>query len=167
MWVRIARKRDRNGEDLAQDVNGPPKKKSASDERASRVHDLKAELRRKHGPAYTPVQYAMWAEMLVGGGHDSMDNPPPTPMFGAARARGKTKSGVNNMTEAFTALAGSIAEVISPKQASSDSPTKAVNLRGKYIQQLKELVNLRDIGALTDDEYQEHRSAVVNLMRKN
>ena len=161
-----ARKRDRNGEDLSQDTSGPPKKKSASEERASRVNDLKAQLRRKHGPVYAPVQYAMWAEMIVGGGHDSMDEPPPTPMFGAARARGRTNAGVSNMTEAFTALAGSLAEVISPKQANSDSPTKAVNLRGKYIQQLKELVNLHDIGALTEDEYQEHRSAVVNLMRK-
>ena len=71
------------------------------------MHDLKSVLRRKHGPAYTPVQYAMWAEMFVGGGHDSMDNPPPTPMFGATCARGKTNAGVNNMTEAFTALAGS------------------------------------------------------------
>ena len=60
-----------------------------------------------------------------------MDDPPPVPMFGAARARGK--AGVSNMTEAFTALAGSLAEVISPKQANSDSPTKSVNLRGKYI----------------------------------
>ena len=61
-------------------------------------------------------------------------NPPPTPMFGAARTRGRTNAGVSNMTEAFTAVAGSLAEVISPKQANSDSPTKAVNLRGKYIQ---------------------------------
>lgn len=74
-----------------------------------------------------------------------MDDPLPIPMFGAARARGKTNTGASNMTEAFTALAGSLAEVISPKQANSDSPTKAVDLRGKYIQQLKELVNLGDI----------------------
>ena len=45
-------------------------------------------------------------------------------------------------------------------------PTKAVNLRGKYIQQLKELVDLREIGALTVEEYEEHRSAVVNHMQK-
>lgn len=76
------------------------------------MNDLKAQLRRKHGPAYAPVQYAMWAEMLVGGGHDSMDDPPPTSSnFGAARAQGE--AGVSNMTEAFTALAGSLAEVIS------------------------------------------------------
>ena len=54
------RKRDRNGENLTQD--GPPKKKSTSKERASCVNDLKAQLRRKHGPAYAPVQYAMWAD---------------------------------------------------------------------------------------------------------
>ena len=60
--ITTARKCDRNGtgEDLSQDVSGPPKKRSISEERASRVNDLKA-------------QYAMWAEMLAGGGHDSMD----------------------------------------------------------------------------------------------
>jgi len=46
------------------------------------------------------------------------------------------------------------------------SPTKSVELRGKYIQQLKEMVNLHDIGALTDEEYEEQRSVVVSLMRK-
>ena len=160
-----ARKRERSGDD----ISIPAKKKSVSEERAIRVNDLKGQLRKKHGSAYAPVQYAMWAEMLVGGGHDSLDEPPATPMFGAARARGKSGTGATNMTEAFTALAGSIADALSPRQINSgatDSPTKAVNLRGKYIQQLKELVDLREIGALTVEEYEEHRSAVVNHMRK-
>ena len=46
--------------------------------------------------------------------------------------------------QAFTALAGLIADALSPWQTNSgatDSSTKAVNFRGKYIQQLKELVD--------------------------
>ena len=55
---------------------------------------------------------------------------------------------------------------VSPQTSTnSNSPTKLVDLRGKYLQQLKEMVHLRDIGALTPAEYEEHR-AVVNLMRK-
>ena len=55
-------------------------------------------------------------------------------MFGAVHARGKTNAGISNMTEAFTALA---AHTISPWQVTTDSPTKAVHLRGKYIQQVE------------------------------
>lgn len=68
--------------------------------------------------------------MLVGGGHDSMDEPP---MFGGACARGKPNAGVTNMTEALTTPAGSTADALSPRQTNSsatDSPTKAVTLRG-------------------------------------
>ena len=143
----MARKRERSGDD----ISVPAKKKGVSEQRAICVNDLKGQLRKKHGSTYDPVQYAMWAEMLVGGGHDSMDEPPATPMFGAVRARGQTGTSATNMTEAFTALTGSIADALSPRQTNSgatDSRTKAVNLRGKYIQQLKELVDLREIGAL-------------------
>ena len=104
--------------------------------------------------------------MLVGGSHDSMDEPPAAPVFGAARARGKPSTSNANLTEAFKAMAGLIADALSPRPVSSsgsDSPSNAVNLRGKYIQQLKDL---KEIGALSQDEYQEHRSVIVNLMRK-
>ena len=89
---------------------------------------------------------------IIGGGHDSVDEPPAAPMFGAARARGKPSTSNANLTEAFKAMAGSIADALSPRPVSSsgsDSLSKAVNLRGKYIQQLKDLVNLKEIGALT------------------
>ncbi len=45
------------------------------------------------------------------------------------------------------------------------SPNKAADLRSKYIRQLKELVELHEIGALSDEEYREQRHAVVGLMR--
>ena len=155
------KKRERSGND---DICCPAKKKSsASEERTSRVNDLKTQLRSKHGSTYSSVQYAMWAEMLVGGGHESMDEPLSAPMFGTPRARGK---GSFNMSEAFTTLAGSIANALSPKQVNLDSPTKSVTLRGKYMEQLRDMVSLREIGALTEEEYQEQRCAVVNLMRK-
>ena len=63
------------------------------------MNDLKLQLCKKHGSMYTAVQYALWAEMLVGGGHDNMDEPPVAPMFGAVCPRVKTST---NLTEAFT-----------------------------------------------------------------
>ena len=66
-----AKKSDRSIDDLPQDLSGPARKKTVSEERASRVNDLKVQLRKRHVFTYSDVQYAMWAEML-GGGHDSM-----------------------------------------------------------------------------------------------
>ena len=34
------------------------------------------------------------------------------------------------------------------------------------MEQLKDLIKLRDIGALTPDEYEEERKVIVNSMRK-
>ncbi len=158
------KKRDRHVDDSDDDC--PSKKKSASEIRVARVNDFKVNLRTKHGSTYSGVQYAMRAEMLVGGGHESMDEPPPAPMFGSSRARGKLGS---SMTDAFTVLAGSIANALSPpkrKETNHDSPTKSVTLRGKYIEQLRDLVHLKEICALTEEEYQEQRLTVVNLLRK-
>ena len=50
-----------------------------------------------------------------------MHEPPATPMFGAAHAHGKSGTGATNMTEAFTTLAGSIADALSPRQINSGS----------------------------------------------
>ena len=46
--------------------------------------------------------------------------------------------------------------------SSSNSPSKNVELRSKYMQQLRELVNLNEIGALTKDEYEHERLTLVD-----
>ena len=163
--------RDSDAEDSSEQV--PTKKRkisTLSEERASRVRELKVQLRQKHGPKYRSVQDALWAEMIVGGTHENMEEPPPVPMFGAHRPRGRPSPG--NLGDALTDVADKIASALSPAatptrspSGSLSSPSKSVELRGKYIQQLKDIVNLRDIGALTDVEY-EQRSVPVNLMRK-
>ena len=181
----LGKKRDRSGYDSDQGSDSeledsgeqrPAKTKkrkvTTSEEKVSRVNEIKSQLRQKHGSRYSNVQYALWAEMMVGGTHESTDEPPPVPMFGANRPRGRPSSG--NPADALTEVAGKIASALSPdgsRQARTSvgnysSPTKSVELRGKYIQQLKEMVNLHDIGALTDEEYEEQRSVVVSLMRK-
>ena len=75
----------------------------------------------------------------------------------------------NNLAVTLSDLAGKLVNAVSPQTSTNpnpNSPTKLVDLRGKYLQQLKEMVHLRDIGALTPAEYEEHRAVVVNLMRK-
>jgi len=168
------RKRSANDSDIDDDEEEQtirPKKRrvsSASEEKASRVIGVKSELREQHGTKYSMVQYALWAEMIIGGTHESTDEPPPVPMLNAHRPRGRRNSGLGNT---LTTVANKIATALSPaptvssSAGSMSSPLKNVELRGRYIHQLKDLVNLRDIGALTDDEYEEQRLHVVNLMR--
>ena len=35
------------------------------------------------------LQYRLWAEMIVGGSHESLSEAPSVPMFGAKRPRGQ------------------------------------------------------------------------------
>ena len=165
---------DSDNEDGLEQMHVTKKRRitSTSEERATRVTELKTQLRQKHGPKYSGVQYALWAEMIVGGTHEDMDEPPPVPMFSAQRPRGKP--GSSALTDALTNVADRLVTALSPVPTPThnppsgilSSPGKSVELRGKYIQQLKDLVNLREIGALTNDEYEEQRLVLVGLMRK-
>ena len=135
------------------------------------VTELKAQLRQTHTTKYLSVQYALWAEMIVEGTHESTDEPPSVPMFGSRRPRGRPTSG--NLSETLTDVADKFASALSPTTSSTcrssgsySSPSKPAELPGKYMQQLKELVTLHDIDALTDEEYDEQRLVIVNLMRK-
>ena len=57
--------------------------------------------------------------------------------------------------------------VATPTTASTNnSPGKAVSLRSKYMEQLRELHSVFDMGALTAAEYEEQRSVIVDLMRQ-
>ena len=146
------------------------KKKSASEERESRVVELKKQLREKHGSAYSGIQFSVWAETIAAGNHDSLDNPPLGILNFGSRPRGRA----SYFEDTLTNVVGKLANALSPTPSCTttsvtkgmNSPSKSVELRGKYLQQLKELVNLRDIGALTEDEYEEHRSIIVDQMRK-
>ena len=141
------------------------RKKTASEERESQVVELKKkQLREKHGSAYSGSQFTIWAETIAAGNHESLDNPPTRILNFGSRPRGRS----SNFEEAFTNAVGKLASAISPTPVTRgvNSPSKSVELRGKYLQQLKELVNLCDVGALTEDEYEEHRSIIVDQMRK-
>ncbi len=137
-----------------------------------RRNELVEELREKHESAYSMVQYRLWAEMLTAKTHDSLDEAPSAPMFGGKRPRGKPGY-TGELNEALTGMAQTICNVLSPRatqinpsSGACPSPTKIVDLRSKYIQQLSDLVKLKDIGALTDVEYEEQRVTIVNSMRK-
>ena len=55
--------------------------KLRKEERLYNVEKTIRELKTKHRDNFTPMQYRVWAEMHVGGVHNSTDNPPNTTMF--------------------------------------------------------------------------------------
>ena len=135
------------------------KKKSTTEERVARVNKLKTQLRDQHRSLYSGVQYTMWAEMIIAGSHESLEDPPQCQLFGAKCPRCQS----NNFAVTLTDLAGKLVNAVSPQTSTNpNSPAKLVDLRGKYLQQLKEMVHVCDIGVLTP-EYEEHRAVVVNL----
>ena len=109
----------------------------------------------------------------MGETHDSLDNPPDVPMFGLKRVCGRSTCS-SDLNAALTGMANSIVTVLSPQVPvcpsgsgiNSNSPSKSVELRSKYMQQLRELVNLHEIGALTTEEYEDQRRTLVDLMKK-
>lgn len=86
----IARKREQSGDDIS-----VPAKRSISEEQAIRVYDLKGQLRKFSIRSFTVCyvgRNACWW------GHNRLDEPPATPMVGAARARGTSAT---NMTSIY------------------------------------------------------------------
>ncbi len=108
--------------------------------------------------------------MKLAGTWDSLENVPPYPMFGEKRRRGTSTSG--GLNDALAGLAKSISTALSPHHpntspslgSATKSPTKTANLQSKYMEQLSELLKLREIGALSADEYEEQRKVIVDSM---
>ena len=155
-------------------ISSSKKKRSDRTEKRSKVKELKVKLQQRHGSDYSAVQYTLWAEMLVGETHDSLDNPPDVPMFGLKRVRGRSSTCSSDLNATLTGMANSIVTALSPQVPvcpsgsgiNSNSPSKSVELCSKYMQQLRELVNLHEIGALTTEEYEDQRRTLVDLMKK-
>ena len=144
----------------------------SSYEKADQVQKLKMQLEQRHGTEFNTCQYRLWAEMIFAGIHDSMEKPPQVPMFGVQRKRASPCGGSpeSSLSNTITGVAVAIRDVLSPQPTQSNrmtisSPSKAVDLRSKYLQQLEDVMSLRDMGGLTDEEYQE-RSTIVRQMRK-
>ncbi len=72
------------------------KKRKKDDDREDKVGATIKQLKKQHGDcAYTPMQYRVWAEMIVGGVHASTDNSPTSIMFIRAGVGTKKKSDIS------------------------------------------------------------------------
>ena len=145
------------------------------------VEDIFTSLKEKHGSTYNAAQLRLWANMLQIGTHRDYDEPPKVPMFGVTAKTG-TKSPC--LAEALSSVAEGFMQALkspAPSPSGSSSPTqtpshvplqemgvspgKCAALHTQYIKQLKELHQLLEATAITKEEYEEQKTAVLYKMQ--
>jgi hypothetical protein len=120
------------------------------------------ELKDKHVNNFSPMQYRIWGELIVGGQHVSMDEAPektvrllelaeelkPSPKMPCSVQSPVAQA----LTEAATVLSSALAPT-GRAQGSKSSPVKLIENRLNLYKQLSELQALRGAGVLTQEEY--------------
>ena len=161
--------------------NGDDKHGSKRQAIRDEVEDIFTPLKEKHGSTYSAAQLRLWANMLQIGTHRDYDEPPKVPMFGVTAKTG-TKSPC--LAEALSSVAEGFIRALKspvPSPSGSSSPTqtpshvplqemgmspgKCAALRTQYIKQLKELHQLLEATAITKEEYEEQKTAVLYKMQ--
>lgn len=110
--------------------------------------------------------------MVFAGVHTDKEEPPQVPMLGNQRKHTCTTSNSGtDLSDTLTGVAIAIKNAFSPDSQRdfskhAFSPSKALDMRSKYIQQLKDLMSLHEMGGLTTEEYEEERCIIVQQMRK-
>jgi hypothetical protein len=153
---------------LREDLEGenePPKKTSRIHTKQALAKEHEVDLKEKHGSTYSTFQYKLWAEMVANESHSSLDEPPAVAMFN----RETRQSRSHGQTDAMITVIDKLCAVI-PKQETSKgpatSPIRRAELRSTYMKQLNELKSLYENEILTESEYHEQRSELVELMRQ-
>ncbi len=124
------------------------KRQSKSGEKLARVQEIVKQLKDKHGSKYTIEKLNCWAHMVDMGKHDSMDQPPSLPFFGAKPSTVKSTSTDN-----------------SPKglpPGSGISPGKLVKMRGDSISQINVWHDLLEKGAITLEQYSNLQQRILS-----
>jgi len=134
----------------------PCKKRKLSkyEQKLERVDELVDELKSKHGTTYTNIKYRVWAETIDAGHHSSVDSPPRGTFF-KSQGRKDTKP--------------SQSPPRSSQQSSAEivlTPGKTAQLRSTYIQQIKDLHSLVDIGAISNEHFVKQRDVLLQQMDK-
>lgn len=141
---------DWSSEDESEDVCKVVKKRKRNEEKEDKVEATIKELKAKNGDsAYTPMQYRVWAEMIIGGVHTSIDYAPTSTMF--IRAGG----GIRKRTDH--------ASVVGP---AGSSPAKVIDSRTKCYKQLLDLKNLLESGVLSENEYSGEKATIMGMLKK-
>jgi hypothetical protein len=121
------------------EIEAKSKKKKES-MRADKVDDVVKALKAQHGSLYTPMQFRIWADMIVGDMHTSSEEPPSSTMF--LRSGSQTVKRKPSTSDVVIQVADKLATALSPKAASPrNSPAKVIENRSRCYKQLSELTN--------------------------
>ena len=138
-------------------------------EKEEQVDIVYRDLKEKHANKYDNLKLRLWARMIVGGLHESTDEPPAVPAFHCELKRRK-----DSLSGALTDAAGVLVKYMD-RRGSEDlpnqsrvgvSPGKVVDLRMKNLQQLRYLQSLYEDNILSDQELAEQKQIVLESLRK-
>ena len=143
------------------------KKKKSDTSKEDKVQETVENLKEKYGSKFTLMQYRIWGEMITGGLHEGLDDPPNTTMF--ARSGGGTpyrKKSQNSVSHLMSEAATAITSALSPKETSAvgSSPAKVIEGRSKLYRQLSELQNLKSTGILSESEFCSEKESIMSLL---
>ena len=153
-------------------VEGPEVVSKKHIDTHERVQTLVDQLKEKHDTKYTPMQYRIWGELIVGGQHVSMDEAPDNnSMFN--RAGGGTKNKPKDVQSPVAqALTEVLTSALAPRlptaraQGSRSSPAKLIENRSSLYKQLSELQALKGTGVLTEEEYVGEKAAIMEILKQ-
>ena len=144
------------------------------DEDEESVEDYYQELKEKHGSSFSVPQLWLWAKMFYCGTHYSLESPPPLPVIVGNQPKKTRKDALTEVmvdaASAFTKAMKSPSPV-SPKSSPNRprmgiSPGKAVELKSKNLEQLRNIQQLFEENVLTAEEYTEQKQIVLDSIRK-
>lgn len=147
--------RKRAGRDLDESTIAAKKSRSSLSETQSKklsdVQVIYEELSEKHRGNYSDEQLRTWAHLIQMGKHSSYEKPPDKPFFRGAKLK---KSGEGSPKKATTQCESAI------------SPLRRANLRTAYMSQVKQWHDLLEAGAITIQEYEEHKNKILGDLHK-
>ena len=131
------------------------------------------ELQSIHADKYDYGQYRLWGRMIMNKQWKDYSNPPNIPLItGKNPQRGKTDLASSKATAAVAVVQALKAPSLEPASRESNapiatgmSPGKKVELRSKYISQLKDIHKLNDEGVLTPEEFQIEKDTILKALK--
>ena len=141
-------------------------KVTTMDERRECVQNLFEELKEKHGSAYSGPQYRLWAEAVASGSHTNTEEPPLGSMFRrqtTCKARHQSHCSCSATAIASVNLISS-APHEHLAHSSILTPKSAASLRSSYIKQIKELHELLDLYAISEEDPKRQKEKILAMM---
>ena len=165
--------------------------KSAASKKDERIDELIDKIRGSLSSEnlFIAPQIRIWADMVDVGTHSSLSTPPKIPALGFKNTKKPTVT--EKLTESVSAMAssfGSLSSVMSPQAAGSfisvtsasvpqpinagrscldTTPGRKSKLRGECIEQIKQLKELFDLGAISEEEYNEKKNVILSQIHRS